>query len=112
MYLKVREDGRVRSRGLFIATGVHTDGTRKVLGHMLGDSESEETWGAFFQELKQRGLRGVDYIVTDQHGGLMRAIHQYFQGATWHEPEFRRSLFKAKLKRPYMGCRFGFGEVL
>lgn len=60
MYLmKVREDGRVRSRGLLSETRITTDGTREVLGHMLGDSESEEKWGAFFQELKQRGLRGV-----------------------------------------------------
>lgn len=83
MYVKVREDGRVRSRGLLLATGVNTDGTREILGHQLGDSESEETWGAFFQELKQRGLRGVDYIISDQHGGLVKAIRQHFQGVTW-----------------------------
>lgn len=45
---------------------------------MLGDSEYEEAWGAFFQELKQRGLRGVDYTVSDQLGGLVRAIRQHF----------------------------------
>ncbi|MBG9795990.1 transposase, partial [Paenibacillus dendritiformis] len=100
MYLKVREDGRVRSRGLLIATGVNTDGTREVLGHMLGDSESEETWGAFFQELKQRGLRGVDYIVSDQHGGLVRAIRQHFQGVTWQrcQTHFIRNVLDATPK--------------
>ncbi|MCY9517812.1 transposase [Paenibacillus apiarius] len=45
---------------------------------MLGDSEYEEAWRAFFQELKQRGLRGVDYTVSDQLGGLVRAIRQHF----------------------------------
>ncbi len=90
MFLKVREDGRVRSRGLIIATGINIDGTREVLGYMLGDSKSEETWGAFFQELKQRGLRGVDYIVSGQHGGLVRAIRQPFQGE--HGKDARRTL--------------------
>jgi putative transposase len=100
MYLKVREDGRVRSRGLLIATGVNTDGTREVLGHQLGDSESEETWGAFFQELKQRGLQGVDIIISDQHSGLVRAIRQHFQGVTWQrcQTHFIRNVLDASPK--------------
>jgi len=32
---------------------------------MVGDSESEESWGEFFSWLKQRGLHGVDLIVSD-----------------------------------------------
>ena len=83
MYLKVREDGRVRSRGVMIATGVNTDGYREVLGLMLGDTESEASWSEFFGWLKSRGLRGVDLIVSDDHGGLVRAIRQHFQGVTW-----------------------------
>ncbi|MDT2240855.1 transposase [Paenibacillus larvae] len=59
MYLKVREDGRVRSRGIMIAIGVNTEGYREVLGLMLGDTESEASWSEFFSSLKGRGLRGV-----------------------------------------------------
>ncbi|MDT2261820.1 transposase [Paenibacillus larvae] len=62
MYLKVREDGRVRSRGIMIAIGVNTEGYREVLGLMLGDTESEASWSEFFSSLKGRGLRGVDLI--------------------------------------------------
>lgn len=100
MYIKVREEGRVRSRGLLIATGINTDGTREVLGHQLGDSESEETWGAFFQELKQRGLRGVEYIISDQHSGLVRAIRKHFQGVTWQrcQTHFIRNVLDATPK--------------
>lgn len=40
LYLKVREDGRVRSRGAMVGIGVNSDGYREVLGLMLGDTES------------------------------------------------------------------------
>jgi len=48
LVLKVREDGRVRSRGVMIAIGINTEGYREVLGIMLGDSESEASWSEFF----------------------------------------------------------------
>ena len=50
---------------------------------MLGDSESEASWGEFFSWLKSRGLRGVERIVSDDHGGLVRTIRKPFQGVTW-----------------------------
>jgi len=40
---------------------------------MLGDTESEESWTEFFSWLKARGFRGVDLVVSDDHGSL--AIH-------------------------------------
>jgi len=100
MYLKVREDGRVRSRGVMIATGVNTDGYREVLGLMLGDTESEASWSEFFGWLKSRGLRGVDLIVSDDHGGLVRAIRQHFQGVTWQrcQTHFIRNILDATPK--------------
>src|SRR5699024_10764516 len=74
LYLKVREDGRVRSRGAMVGIGVNADGYREVLGLMIGDTESLASWSKFFSWLKQRGLRGVDLITSDDHGGLVRAI--------------------------------------
>lgn len=83
MYVKVREDGRVRSRGVMIATGINDSGLREILGLQIGDTESEASWGSFFAELKQRGLHGVDVVTSDQHGGLVKAIRTHFQGVTW-----------------------------
>ena len=83
MYLKVREDGRVRSRGVMIATGVNDSGYREILGLMLGDTESEESWSEFFMSLKNRGLRGMDILVSDNHTGLVKAVKKQFQGITW-----------------------------
>lgn len=100
LYLKVREDGRVRNRGVMLAIGVNTDGHREVLGLMLGDTESEESWTEFFSWLKSRGLRGVDLIVSDDHGGLVRSIRGQLQGVTWQrcQTHFMRNVLDASPK--------------
>jgi putative transposase len=100
MVIKVREEGRVRSRGVLIAIGVNAEGYREVLGLMLGDSESEESWSAFFRSLKDRGLHGVDVVVSDHHSGLIRAIRRHFQGVTWQrcQTHFMRNILDAAPK--------------
>lgn len=83
LYLKVREEGRVRSRGVMIAAGINESGYREILGLMLGDTESEESWTEFFVSLKNRGLRGMEILVSDNHSGLIKAVKKQFQGVTW-----------------------------
>lgn len=111
LILKVRHDGRVRQQGMLLATGVNADGYREILGLQVGDGESEASWGAFFQGLKDRGLHGVDLVVSDQHAGLVKAVQTHFQGATWQRcqthftrnildacPKSQQSALKAKLR--------------
>jgi putative transposase len=82
--LKMRDpDERVRSHAVMVATGVNEEGYREILGLMIGNSESEEGWLEFFSWLKQRGLRGVDFIVSGSHFGLVRALQESFQNVTW-----------------------------
>ena len=83
LVIRVRENGRVRPKSLLVACGVNADGYREILGFALGDKESEASWSAFFQSLKQRGLTGVDLVVSDSHGGLVSAVHTHFQQAQW-----------------------------
>ncbi|MDT2238042.1 transposase [Paenibacillus larvae] len=80
MHLKVREDGRVRSRGIMIAIGVNTEGYREVLGLMLGDTESEAVESEFFSSLKGRGLRGVDLITPTIMAALPRGTAAVARG--------------------------------
>jgi len=100
LFLQVREDERVRSRGVMVAVGINTDGYREVLGIMIGDTESEASWSAFFSWLKQRGLHGVDLITSDDHNGLVRAIRQHLQGVTWQrcQTHFLRNVLDATPK--------------
>jgi len=100
LYVKVREDGRVRSRGLLIATGINLNGYRELIGMMLGDTESEATWGEFFSHLKQRGLKGVEMITSDHHSGLVKAIRHQLQGVTWQrcQTHFMKNILNATPK--------------
>lgn len=94
MVTKVREDGRIRARGLLLAFGVNSEGYRELLGLWTGDSESEASWGEFFASLKQRGLKGVELVVSDQHAGLVKAIKTHYQGVSWQrcQTHFMRNI--------------------
>lgn len=98
--LKIREDGRVRSRAAMMATGINEDGYREILGMMLGDSESEASRSEFFSWLKSRELRGVDVVVSDSHSGLVKALQAQFQGCTWQrcQTHFMRNFLDATPK--------------
>lgn len=100
MVTRVREDGRVRTRGLLLAFGVNAQGYRELLGLWVGDSEAEASWNEFFADLKRRGLKGVELIVSDQHGGLVKAIRTHYQGVTWQrcQTHFMRNLLDATPK--------------
>jgi len=82
-YEKVRRGGQVVSQGVLVAIGISATGYREVLGCWVAESESEASWGAVFGELKQRGLSGVRYVVSDDHKGMVKAIERHFQGAVW-----------------------------
>ena len=82
-YEKVRRGGAVVSQGVLVAIGISAAGYREVLGVWIAESESEASWGAVFSDLKQRGLRAVQYVVSDDHAGMVKAIERHFQGAVW-----------------------------
>jgi transposase-like protein len=82
VYEKVREDERVESMAVVIATGVNPQGRREVLGLDLMPTESEEGWTQFFKDLKERGLCGVRLVISDAHGGLKNAARKVLK-AEW-----------------------------
>ncbi len=79
IYVKVRERHRVRSKGLLIAIGVNHNGYREVLGFTIANSETETSWNDFFVHLKERGLSKVDFVISDAHQGLVKAIKNSFK---------------------------------
>ena len=66
---------------MVIATGVAADGRREVLGVDVGDSESEVFWTGFLRGLRDRGLSGVQLVISDAHPGLVAAIGSALPGA-------------------------------
>ena len=82
-YVKARIDHQVVSRAVVIATGVTAEGGREVLGADVGDSEDTVFWTAFLNGLKDRGLAGVDLVISDAHRGLQASIRKTMQGSGW-----------------------------
>ena len=82
-YEKVREDGVIRSKAVLVAIGINWDGRRSVLGIELANRESRTSWREFLLTLKGRGLCGVEFVVSDDHEGLKRAVMEIFPEAVW-----------------------------
>ena len=81
---ELRFDGdSVASRAALIISGIRNDGYREILGLRIVDPEIYATWDEAFKWLKSPGLKGVTYVVSDQHAGLVEAARKHFQGATW-----------------------------
>ncbi|TGT04042.1 IS256 family transposase, partial [Mesorhizobium sp. M8A.F.Ca.ET.213.01.1.1] len=66
-----------------VAIGVDWEGRRQVLGVELANRESHSSWRAFVAGLKQRGLAGVEFVVSDDHPGLRAAIREVLPEAVW-----------------------------
>jgi len=82
-YEKVRENSVVVSRAVQVAIGINWDGRRSILAVDLANRESLTSWKDFLVKLKQRGLTGVEYVVSDHHEGLRRAIREILPEAVW-----------------------------
>jgi putative transposase len=83
MYLKVREGGRVIGKAVLVAFGVNGDGQREVLGLAVTSGEMEACWRSFLAGLVERGLSGVQLVISDAHAGLRKAIAAVLNGTTW-----------------------------
>ena len=83
-YEHVREGGQVIDAAVLTAVGISAhSGKREVLGCSVALSEQEIHWRNFLQSLKQRGLHGVELIVSDAHEGLLAAKQTLFSTVPW-----------------------------
>ena len=87
-YEKVRQGGVVRDAAVLSAIGIGPDQRRRVLGVSCALSEAEVHWRAFLESLVARGMRGVGFIVSDDHPGLGAARKAVLGGATWQRCQF------------------------
>ena len=87
-YEKMRVGGVVRDAAVLSAIGIGADERRRVLGVSIALSEAEVHWRAFLESLQARGMRGVEYVVSDDHAGLRAARRAVLGGATWQRCQF------------------------
>jgi len=72
----------------FPLSGRGVDERRRVIGISVALSEAEVHWRDFLESLVARGMRGVDFIVSDDHAGLRAARRAVLGGATWQRCQF------------------------
>jgi putative transposase len=82
-YEKVRDAGVITHRAVLIAIGINWEGQRQVLAVELANRESQSSWKDFLLRLKERGLCGVEFVVSDDHAGLKKAIVEVLSEAVW-----------------------------
>jgi putative transposase len=78
LYLPVRKPGFTTKQALLVALGLTTDGKRHLLGFLLGDRESADSWSALLKELLARGLnrRALALVISDDHKAIRAAVAQ------------------------------------
>ncbi len=82
-YERVREGGVIRSQAVLVAIGINQDGYLQILGVELAGRGSQTSWRDFLLALKERGLRGVEFVVSDHHQGLRRSVVEILPEAAW-----------------------------
>jgi putative transposase len=82
-YFKVRQGAQYKTKALLIVVGIREDGLREILGASIAESEDSGFWSALFRSLKDRGLHGVEMVISDAHKGIQKAVESSFLGASW-----------------------------
>ena len=87
--------GEVRNVSLLVAIGVSAEGYREILGICEGAKEDKAGWSAFLAHLKQRGLKGVQLVVSDACLGLVESVAEFYPDARWQRciVHFYRNVF-------------------
>ncbi|KYG29209.1 IS256 family transposase [Alkalihalobacillus trypoxylicola] len=113
MYIKVREGDKVVSKSVHIACGINADGYREIIGLRITHGESSETWLAFFDYLKSRGLQSPKLMISDAHSGLVSSIQKSFLGTSWQRccVHFLRNIMDALPKKNTSEARSDLREL-
>lgn len=80
--VKIREDGVVRNKAVYLALGVLPDGTRDILGLWIENTEGAKFWMRVFNDLKTRGVNDILIAVTDGLKGMSEALAAVFPATT------------------------------
>lgn len=83
IWLKRSWGGEVKKVAVLVAIGVDQDGYRQILGVVEGAKEDAESWRSFLRHLKERGLAGVELVISDKCLGLVETLGEFYPDAAW-----------------------------
>jgi transposase-like protein len=80
--VKIRDEGVVRNKAIYLALGMRPDGTRNILGLWIEDTEGAKFWMKVFADLQTRGAQDILIAVTDGLKGMPEALGAAFPATT------------------------------
>ena len=80
--VKMRDEGTVRNKAVYLALGVLRDGTREILGLWIEHTEGAKFWMKVFSDLKSRGCQDILIAVTDGLKGMSEALAAVYPATT------------------------------
>jgi len=80
--VKIRQDGVVRNKAVYLALGMLPDGTRDILGIWIENTEGAKFWMKVFNDMKTRGCNDVLIAVTDGLKGMGEALAVVYPATT------------------------------
>ena len=75
---KIRDEGFVRNKAVYIALGILPNGTKEILGLWIEQTEGAKFWLRVMNELKNRGIADILVAVVDGLKGFPEAITAVF----------------------------------
>jgi putative transposase len=81
LYVKMRHEGRVENRAVYVAIGINLEGKKDVLGLWTGASEGAKFWLSVLTELRNRGVKDIYLACVDGLKGFPQAIESVFPEA-------------------------------
>lgn len=72
--LKVRQNGKVQGKTIYLMIGLNQDGKKQVLGMWISESESASFWLSVFTDIKSRGVKDILITCTDNLADIRQAI--------------------------------------
>jgi putative transposase len=76
--VKIRDEGTVRNKAVYLALGIRTDGLKEILGLWIEQTEGAKFWLRVMNELKARGVKDCLIAVVDGLKGFPEAIGAVF----------------------------------
>jgi putative transposase len=80
--VKIRDEGTVRSKAVYLALAIRADGTREMLGLWMEQTEGAKFWLKVFTDLQTRGCRDILIAVTDGLTGMPAALEASYPRTT------------------------------
>lgn len=76
--LKIRDEGTVRNKAVYLALGIDASGRKDILGLWIEQTEGAKFWLKVFNDIKQRGVADILIAVVDGLRGFPEAIEAVF----------------------------------